>query len=52
MIYVGDEQKDIVGPQSLSMTAILINRDDKVKEFNQNFTVKSLEEIIKIIENV
>lgn len=47
MIYVGDEQKDIIGPQSVGMTAILINRDDKVKEFNQNCTVKSLEEIIE-----
>lgn len=50
MIYIGDEQKDIVGAQSVGMIAVLIKRDDKVKEFNQNLTVENLTEIIKIIK--
>lgn len=50
MMYVGDEQKDIVGPQSVGMTAVLINRDEREREFSQNYTIKSLTEIIKIIE--
>lgn len=52
MIYVGDEQKDIIGPQSVGMTAILIKRDDKVKEFGQDYTIAKLPEIIEIIRRV
>ena len=50
MIYIGDEQKDIVGAQKVGMIAILINREDREKEFNQNYTIKNLTEIIKLIE--
>lgn len=32
------------------MTAVLINRDEIEKEFNQNYTITNLIEIIKIIE--
>jgi len=50
MVYVGDEQKDIIGPHSVGMSAILINRGENEKEFNQDYTIKKLTEIIKIIE--
>lgn len=49
MIYVGDEQKDIIGPQSVGMKAILIKRDDKIKEFGQDYTITKLSEIIEVI---
>jgi len=52
MVYVGDEQKDIVGPQSIGMKAILIKRDDKIKEFGQDYTITRLPEIIEIIGRV
>ena len=52
MIYVGDEEKDIKGPQSIGMNAILINRDNKDKNFNQDYTVTSLAEIINIIRSL
>ena len=49
MIYVGDEQKDIIGPQSVGMKAILIKRDNKIKEFGQDYTITKLSEIIEVI---
>jgi len=52
MIYVGDEQKDIIGPQSVGMKAILIKRDDKIKEFGQDYTITKLPEIIEIVRRV
>ena len=53
MIYVGDEQKDIIGPQSIGMKAVLIKRDDKIKEFGQDYTITTkLPEIIEIIRRV
>ena len=52
MLYIGDEQKDIVGPQSIGMKAVLIKRDDKIKEFGQDYTITKLPEIIEIIGRV
>lgn len=51
IFYVGDEQKDIIGPNSVGMGSILINRDNKEKNFNQDYTVTNLTEIIDIIRS-
>ena len=50
MLYIGNEQKDIIGPQSVGMKSVLINRDGKEKEYNQDFTVSDLTEIIEILK--
>ena len=47
MMFVGDEQKDIVGARSVGMKTILINRENTEKEFNQDYTITNLSEIIK-----
>ncbi len=52
MFYVGDEKKDIQGASSIGMNTILINRGEEKKEFGQNYTVKSLKEIINIIRGI
>lgn len=52
MMFVGDEQKDIVGARSVGMKTILINRENTEKEFNQDYTITNLSEIIKIIRGI
>ena len=51
MFYIGDEEKDIVGAESVNMGSILIDRKDNKKDFNQDYTVKNLKEVIDIINN-
>ncbi len=50
MIYVGDEKKDIEGAKGAGMIGVLINREDKEKDFGQDYTISSLSEIKQIIE--
>lgn len=49
MIYVGDEEKDITGANSIGAVSVLINRGDTVKAFNQNHTISSLDKLCGII---
>lgn len=51
MIFVGDEKKDIQGAQNVGIQTVLINRNKEEKEFNQDYTVTNLLEIIDIIKN-
>ena len=50
MLFIGDEEKDIKGAKSVGMKTALINRDEKQKDFMQDYTVSNLEEIINIID--
>jgi len=50
MLYVGDEEKDIIGSQSIGMKAVLINRTNNIKEFNQDYTINKLTDLIDIIK--
>ena len=49
MMYVGDEQKDIVGANQLGITSVLVNRTDTVLNYGQTHTIRSLQEILRII---
>lgn len=49
MLFVGDEQKDIVGANNIGICSVLVNRDNQPLEFGQNYTVSSLETLIKIV---
>lgn len=51
MIFVGDEKKDIQGAHNVGMQTVLINKDEEKKEFNQDYTVTNLLEIIDIIKS-
>ena len=51
MMYIGDEEKDIKGAKAVNMKAVLINRDKTEKNFDQDYTIKDLTQIIDIIKN-
>lgn len=49
MLYIGDEEKDVIGANKLGIISVLINRSDIKKDFGQTYTVNSLIEIQRII---
>lgn len=49
MMYVGDEEKDILGAARLGIVSVLINRSGTPKEFHQDYTINSLSEILNIV---
>lgn len=49
MIFIGDEEKDIIGAKKLGITSVLINRSTEIKEFGQDYTLKSLNGIFSIL---
>lgn len=51
MLYVGDEEKDITGANSIGAISVLINRGDSGKAFNQDFTISSLDKLVKIVDH-
>ena len=51
MMYVGDEEKDILGSKAAGMYAILINRENVDKNFKQDYTVRNLIQIIDLIKD-
>lgn len=51
MIFVGDELKDIQGAKKVGMKTILIDREEKHNQFEQDYTVSSLTDVVNIIES-
>lgn len=51
MFYIGDEEKDIKGAKSVNIKSILIDRENHKKDFNQDYTVTNLREVIEIINS-
>ena len=49
MMYVGDEEKDIIGANKFGAVSVLINRTGEQLEFGQQYTIGSLLEIPIII---
>ena len=49
MLYIGDEEKDIIGANRQGIISVLINRSDAQKDFGQTYTINSLSEIQQII---
>ena len=52
MLYIGDEEKDVIGANRLGIVSVLINRTDIQKDFGQKYTINSLTDIQDIIYNV
>lgn len=48
MVFVGDEEKDIVGANNLGIYSVLIDRDGKQSNFNQKKTIHTLTELEEI----
>lgn len=51
IMFVGDEQKDIVGANALGITSVLIDRAAKGEEFSQDYTIATLNDILLLIES-
>lgn len=49
MIYVGDEEKDIIGANNVGVVSVLINRENKHLDFGQKYTIHSLMELPAIL---
>jgi len=49
VMYVGDEEKDIIGANNVGMVSVLVNRSDDAKNWGQNYTIRNLREIVGII---
>ena len=50
IVFVGDEEKDIIGANNAGMISALINRDNNVRNYSQHYTIKSLSEIFGILD--
>jgi len=48
MIYVGDEEKDIIGANSLGIYSVLINRTNNDIKYGQKKAIKKLGELLDI----
>ena len=49
MLYIGDEEKDVIGANNMGIISVLINRTNIQKDFGQAYTLNSLSEIQQII---
>jgi len=49
MLYIGDEQKDIVGANRLGIVSVLIDRNEVSPDWGQSFTVHSIADICNLL---
>lgn len=49
MIFIGDEEKDIIGAKKLGIVSALINRSKEIKDFGQDYTLEALCDILCIL---
>ena len=49
MIYVGDEEKDIVGANHLGIISVLIDRNNVCPDYKQKYTIHNLLELCKLV---
>lgn len=50
MIFIGDEEKDMIGAKKLGIASALINRSKETKDFGQDYTLESLSCIFSILD--
>ncbi|MBD5157572.1 MAG: HAD family hydrolase [Butyrivibrio sp.] len=50
MIFIGDEEKDIIGAKKLGIVSALINRSKEIKDFGQDYTLESLSGIFSVLD--
>jgi putative hydrolase of the HAD superfamily len=51
MLFVGDEDVDIIGANQLGIGSVLINRSNRELNYGQKYTINSLNGIMEIIQN-
>jgi len=49
VIFIGDEEKDILGANDIGMYSVYIDRKNKSNSFGENFKITTLDELIDII---
>lgn len=52
MLFVGDEDKDIIGANSMGIGSVLINRNYNVIQWGQKYTISSLLELVTLVSNL
>ena len=52
IVFVGDEEKDIICANNAGAYSVLINRSDERKEYGQAVEIKSLIELIELFEKI
>ena len=50
ILFVGDEEKDVVGANNFGMVSALVNKSSDERKWGQHYTVKTLGEIVSIID--
>ncbi len=50
MIFVGDEEKDMIGAKKAGIVSVLINRSKEKKDFGQDDTLESLSGIFSFLD--
>lgn len=48
-MYVGDEEKDIIGANAAGIISVLINRSGEAKNWGQNFTINNLNKVFTLM---
>ncbi|MFC1901141.1 HAD family hydrolase [Chloroflexota bacterium] len=48
-VYIGDEEKDIIGANNAGMISVHIDRNGTNNDYGQNYTISSLEQILSLI---
>jgi len=49
MIFVGDSEEDVVGANNSRLISVLIDREGHGKNYGQQFTISSLQDVSKVI---
>ena len=52
IVFVGDEEKDIICANNEGAYSVLINRSEERKEYGQAVEIKSLIELIELFEKI
>lgn len=50
IVFVGDEEKDMICANNAGAYSVLINRDDAVKNYGQAEEIHSLTELLDIVK--
>ena len=50
MVYVGDEEKDVLGANNVGIVSVLINRENAEKNWGQKHTIMNLSDIVSLAQ--
>jgi putative hydrolase of the HAD superfamily len=50
-MFVGDEEKDVIGANQAGMISVLIDRKNQYQNYGQRITIHSLQDILKLVQD-